>query len=194
MIVRHVNMFYSITDAGNEIGNLVTQGLGPITNEMSIVEILLDISIQLCATILLFVIVRFFLWKPITNILEQRRAAIDKNLLDAEEAKNNAIEIEANLNKELLDAKAQVKEMLDRAEKEANLKREAIINSAKEDARHRLENLEIELDQEKKSMEKEIRKEIVNVAFAAAEKIVKKEINQDKYLDVVNDILKGANE
>ena len=187
-------MFYSITDAGNEIGNLVTQGLGPITNEMSIVEILLDISIQLCATILLFVIVRFFLWKPITNILEQRRAAIDKSLEEAEEAKNNAIEIEANLNKELSDAKSQVKEMLDRAEKEANLKREAIINSAKDDARHRLENLELELEQEKKSMEKQIREEIVNVAFAAAEKIVKKEINQDKYLDVVNDILKGANE
>ena len=40
----------------------------------------------------------------------------------------------------------------------------------------------------------DIRKEIVDVAFAAAEKIVSKEINQDKYLDLVDDILKGANE
>ena len=41
-------------------------------------------------------------------------------------------------------------------------------------------------------MEKEIREEIVNIAFQAAEKIVQKEINQDKYLDIVDDILKGA--
>lgn len=42
-------------------------------------------------------------------------------------------------------------------------------------------------------MEKEIRKEIVDIAFAAAEKIVAKEIDHDKYLDIVDDILKGAN-
>ena len=191
-------MFLSIADAGEKIKELVMNGLGPIMETSwtadTILTYSMDVIIQLCATILLFVVIRVFLWKPITNILEQRRAAIDKNLEDAQEAKANAIEIEANLNKELDDAKAQIKEMLDRAEKEANLKRETIINSAKEDARHRLENLELELEQEKKSMEKEIREEIVNVAFAAAEKIVKKEINQDKYLDVVTDILKGANE
>ena len=57
-----------------------------------------------------------------------------------------------------------------------------------------MENLKIELEQEKDSMEKEIRQQIVDIAFAAAEKIVSKEINQDKYLEVVDDILKGANE
>ncbi len=191
-------LFLSIADAGEKIKDLVMAGLGPIMetnwNMDTILTLSFDIIIQVCATILLFVVVRCFLWKPITNILEQRREAIDKSLTDAEEAKNNAVAIEAELKKELDQAKSQIKEMLDKAEKDANLKRDAIINAAKEDAKHRLENLELELEQEKKSMEKEIREEIVNVAFAAAEKIVKKEINQDKYLDVVNDILKGANE
>ena len=41
-------------------------------------------------------------------------------------------------------------------------------------------------------MAKDIKKEIVDIAFAAAEKIVAKEINQDKYLDIVDDILKEA--
>ena len=84
--------------------------------------------------------------------------------------------------------------MLDKAEKDANLKRDEIINQAKDEARWRMDNLKLELEQERKSMEDDIRKEIVDVAFAAAEKIVSKEINQDKYLDLVDDILKGANE
>ena len=37
-------------------------------------------------------------------------------------------------------------------------------------------------------MEKAIRKEVVDIAFEAAEKIV----GREKYLDVIDDILKGA--
>ena len=82
--------------------------------------------------------------------------------------------------------------MLAAATKDANIKKEEIISSAKEEARRRLENLELELEQEKKNMESSIKKEIVDIAFAAAEKIVQKEIDQKKYLDVVEDILKGG--
>jgi flagellar biosynthesis/type III secretory pathway protein FliH len=55
-----------------------------------------------------------------------------------------------------------------------------------------MENLESELEQEEKNMEHDIKKEIVDIAFKAAEKIVQIEIDQDKYLDVVDDILKGG--
>lgn len=188
-------MFLSIEDALIAISETVKEGLGPIGNgfQFTLADVM-DISIQLAATIILFVVVRFFFWKPVTEILETRRQAIDKSLEDAEIAKKNAIEVEAQLRNELDDAKAKIKDMLDRAEKDANIKRDIIINGAKEEARKRLENLELELEQEKKSMEKQIRQEIVDIAFQAAEKIVAKEINHDKYLNVVDEILKGANE
>ena len=154
----------------------------------------IDFGIQIGATILLFIIVAIFFWKPITKILEQRREVIDKELSDAQKAKENAIEIEAELNKQLQEAKEKVKEMLDRAERDASIKRDEIINQARDEARRRMDNLKLELEQERSSMEKEIRQEIVEVAFAAAEKIVSKEINQEKYISIVDDILKGANE
>jgi 5-methylthioadenosine/S-adenosylhomocysteine deaminase len=97
-------------------------------------------------------------------------------------------------NMKLASGIAPVKEMLDKAEKDANLKRDEIINQAREEAKRRMDNLKVELEQERSSMEKEIRQEIVEVAFAAAEKIVSKEINQEKYISIVDDILKGANE
>lgn len=179
----------------------VQDGLGPIallSDSQALADqafqFAVDFGIQMIATVLLFLAVRFFLWKPITNILETRRAAIDKDLKDAEDAKQNAVEIEENLRKELVDARAKVKEMLDNAEKEANIKRDEIINQAKDEARRRMDNLDAELEQEKKNMSDQIRKEIVDIAFAAAEKIVAKEIDQSKYLDVVDDILKGVND
>lgn len=189
----------NIAEALEKIRATIQETLGPLFNTTNLTvdrltQYGIDFGIQIGATILLFIIVAIFFWKPITKILEKRREVIDKELTDAEQAKQNAIEIEAELNKQLSAAKEQVKEMLDRAEKEANIRRDEIINQAREDARRRMENLQIELEQERNSMEKEIRQEIVSVAFAAAEKIVSKEINQDKYMDVVDQILKGANE
>lgn len=185
--------------AVESITNTVKEGLGPIAL-LSDTEALadqafkfaVDFGIQIVSTILLFLAVRFFLWKPITNILETRREAIDKELDDAKNAKEKATEAEALANKEYSEAKDKIKKMLDDAERDANVKRDTIIQQAKNDAERRLNNLEAELVEEKKSMEKEIRQEIVEIAFQAAEKIVGREINQDKYLDVVDDILKGA--
>jgi len=191
----------AVTGVNQETGAFQSAGLGPVTmlsNTTMLVsnatQFAVDFGIQICATILLFLAVRFFLWKPITKILETRREAIDKDLNDAEVAKANAIEIESNARAELEEARAKVKKMLDDAEKNANVKRDEIINQAKEEARVRMENLDAELEQEKKNMSEQIRKEIVDIAFAAAEKIVAKEIDQTKYLDVVDDILKGVNE
>lgn len=196
-------MFLSLADrlgaAAESIQETIQEGLGPIsllsdTEQLkaNALNFAIDFGIQICATVILFIIIRFFFWKPITKILEERRNRIDKDLKAAEVAKENAIEIEANLQRELDEAKAKIKVMLDTAERDANLRRDTIINAAKEEAKRRLENVENELIEEKKSMEKEIRQEIVNIAFQAAEKIVQKEINHDKYLDVVDDILKGA--
>ena len=187
-------MFLGISEALESIVSTVEQALGPLATGFKIGgSDVRDILIQLISTILLFLVVRIFLWKPITNILEKRREAIDKSLEEANTSKENAKQIEAELATELSNAKAQVKQLLDKAEKDGNLRRESIINDAKEEARRRLNNLELELEQEKKKMEKEIRQEIVDIAFAAAEKIVAKEINHDKYLDIVDDILKEAN-
>ena len=188
-----------IAEALDKIRTTIQETLGPLykTSNLTVDRMTqygIDFGIQIGATIILFIVVAIFFWKPITKILEQRREVIDKELTDAQKAKDNAIEIEAELNKQLKEAKEKVKEMLDKAEKDANLKRDEIINQAREEAKRRMDNLKVELEQERSSMEKEIRQEIVEIAFAAAEKIVSKEINQDKYLNVVDEILKGANE
>ena len=41
-------------------------------------------------------------------------------------------------------------------------------------------------------MEADIKKEIVDIAFQAAEKIVAKEIDKEKYMDFINDFLEEA--
>ncbi len=181
-----------MTEILDNIAEAINSCLGPLKDLKIEGSDVRDLLIQLFATIILFVVIRIFLWKPITNILETRRQAIDKALEDAKQSKENAKALEEELADELANAKASVQEILAKAEKDGNLRKEQIIADAKLEAKQRLENLELELEQEKNNMQKQIRKEIVDIAFAAAEKIVAKEIDQNKYMDIVDEILKGA--
>jgi len=186
----------NISEVMENVKDTVVDNLGPLGDLSNINANLpsyaVEVIIQLSATIILFLIVKFFFWKPITKMLDDRKEAIDKSLTEASTARDNAKKLELELHDQVLQSKLQIKEILDKTAKEANIRKEEIINEAKEEARRRLSNLETELALEKSNMEKEIRQEIVDIAFKAAEKIVAREIDEKKYLDVVDDILKGA--
>lgn len=190
-------MIFGMTEAVDEIVSTVTNSLGPLANLTTAstadwLGYLADIGIQLASTIILFIVIRFLLWKPITKILESRRDAIDKELNDAKEAKKQAVKLEEELLLEKKKAQAEIRDLISNAEKEANLRRDEIINQAKEEAKKRLTNLQDELAIEKANMQQDIKKEIIDIAFAAAEKIVSKEVDKDKYLDVIDGILEEA--
>ncbi len=190
-------MILDVSEAIDDIVSTVTEALGPLANLTTAtasdwLNYLAEVGIQLVSTIILFLAVRFFLWKPITKILEDRRDAIDKELEEASLAKENSIQIEQELLAEKEKAKTEIKALISKAEHDANVQREAIINDAKEEAKRRLDNLKNESVQEKANMESEIKKEIVDIAFQAAEKIVAKEIDREKYMDFINDFLEEA--
>lgn len=190
-------MIFGMTEAVDEIVTTVTNSLGPLANLTTAstadwLGYLADIGIQLASTIILFLVIRFLLWKPITKILESRRDTIDKELNDAKEAKEQAVKLEEELLLEKKKAQAEIRDLISNAEKEANLRRDEIINQAKEEAKKRLTNLQDELAIEKANMQQDIKKEIIDIAFAAAEKIVSKEVDKDKYLDVIDGILEEA--
>ena len=90
----------------DKIAEAVNSCLGPLTNLQIKGSDVRDLLIQLCATILLFVVVRFFLWKPITDILEKRRKAIDAALASAKESSLAAKQLENELSNQLSSAKS----------------------------------------------------------------------------------------
>ncbi len=185
----------SLADVLEDIAEFVDKCLGPLgsggTKDLAIY--VRDFIIQLCATIIIFLLVRFLIWKPITKMLEQKRDAADKELEEAKAKNESAILLESELKKQLSEAQIEVKSILDNAQMEANARREEIINDAKEEAKRRLEKAQVEIDQEIKNKQQEIREMIVTTAFAAATKILEHEVDKDKYIQVVNEIIEGAN-
>ena len=150
---------------------------------------LLHLGLQLCSTLILFVVVRAFLWKPITNILEQRRELAMKEITDAKQKNDEASKLLDESRKEVEKAKKRAKEIVDNAVITAKLEKSEIIEDAKNQAKKRLDNLDYEIELELEKQKNVLRQEIVDVAFLAAEKIVKREINKEEHIKVVEETL-----
>lgn len=179
-------------DVLKDIAEFVEGCLGPLSGNGNILSWLRDFSIQICATLILFLVVRIFLWKPLTEFLEARRNQMDKELNDAKAARENALKLEEELNAKYLNAKEDIAKLLKQAEADGNMRKEEIIADAKKEAARRIELAKEEIEREISQQENDIKNQIATIAFMAAEKIVGNEIDRESYLNTVTKIIESG--
>ena len=180
-----------------EVAEFVQGCLGPlgVSGEIQpdqVLEWAINFGIQLVATLILFLIVKIFLWKPITKFLESRSEQMDKDLEIARETKEKAMELEKELALKYDSAKSDIQKLLKAAEAEGLVRKEQIIKEAKEEALRRINLAEEEIEREISMQQADIKNQIISIAFLAAETIVGKEINREEYLVAVSKIIESG--
>ncbi len=146
---------------------------------------LLDMIIQIAATLILVLIVKHFFWGRITDFLEKR-----KNILDQEMDSAKKENVEAKLLKEKREAeynelKLKSKDYLDSAKEKAEQERLRIIGKAKDNADQMMDRAKKEIEAERIKAETSLQKETVTLAALMAEKIIRKELNDKEYQDLI---------
>jgi F-type H+-transporting ATPase subunit b len=145
-----------------DVSKFVEECLGPLGNSGNIWTWLRDFTIQILATLLLFIIVKIFLWGPITKFLEARRDKMDQELLDAEASRERAIQLEEELKTKYDGAKLEIQKLLKEAEAQGNLQRDEIIKEAKLEAQRILTLANEDIKREIAMEENNIKKEIIS--------------------------------
>jgi F-type H+-transporting ATPase subunit b len=148
--------------------------------------------LNLMALVVLVIIVRHFFWAKVTAYLDARKDALAKVMAeaDAERAKAQSMQEKSHL--DYLSMKKETEELKDRLTKEAYLKYEELVQEAKDEARRRLDQAKRDIDAEISQANEEIMASIREIAFTAAEKIVRREIDQALHDDVIDEIVKAA--
>jgi F-type H+-transporting ATPase subunit b len=190
-------MFKSMEELLGEVSEFVKECLGPlgVSGEIQPNQVLdwaINFAIQIVATLILFLVVKIFLWKPITKFLESRSEQMDKDLEVAKEAKEKALELEKELAIKYDNAKVEIQKLLKAAESQGLERKEQIIQEAKEEALRRISLAEEEIQREISLQEADIKNQIISIAFLAAETIVGKEINREEYLQTVTKIIESG--
>ena len=132
---------------------------------------------QICNLFLqLFVVKKFFLNK-ILAILDARREAADKEIVDAKNAREEAMNIRATYEENMRQAKAEANALLQHAQKTASARSEEIISQAQAQAVQIKEKAAADIAQEKKKAINDAKDEISGISMAIAEKVVERQLN-----------------
>ena len=139
--------------------------------------------------ILLFLMIKFA-WKPIMNSLAEREEGIQNALDQAENARKEMQNLQADNDRLLKEARAERDAMM----KEAREIKDTIIAEAKEDAQEQatilIENAKATIKQEQQAAIAELKKKVGDLSIEIAQKIVRKELaSQGDQLKLVEGML-----
>ena len=123
--------------------------------------------------------------KELQAAIEAGLEARKKMVRDAVTERDNALK-EAKLaledaNKTKEEASKEANRIIESAKRRGYNEAEGIKNRANEDAKIRIDNANEEIERMKNENIADIKKQIIEVAYAMASKIVEKEIEEDKY-------------
>ena len=148
-----------------------------------------QILISLLNLLILFLLFKKFLFKPVNNMLAKRQSEIDAKYEEAEEAKRIANEDKLLWDEKIGAVKQESDEIIKKAQSSAQRQSDAIVSKAKEQADSIVRQAEVQAELEYKKAEDGIKKEIVEVSTALANKLLEREITPDDHKDLIDSFI-----
>lgn len=137
-------------------------------------------------TILLFLVLKHFLFQPVLKIIKDRQDEIDNMYAEADQAKASAGALEAEYQQKLAAATETGERIVKDAMARGQSREEEIIRQANLEASAIMDKAAADIAQEKKKALNDAKDEISGMAMAIAEKVVGRELkveDQDKLFD-----------
>ena len=127
-----------------------------------------------------------FIWPPVIGALEARRKEIADGLAAAERGQHEQELAEKRAAEHIKEAKGQASEIITQAQKRAS----EIVEEAKGDAKTEADRIvtgaNAEIEQEINRAREHLRQEVVGLAIAGAEKVLKREVDKDAHASTLN--------
>lgn len=150
------------------------------------------VLVQIVSFLVMLLILRAWVYKPVLNMLDNRRKTIAQGLEDAriaEEARANAEkEAEEILSKAQLEAAQRVREATERADEAAD---EIRVEAEKEAAEIR-HNAQLDAEEAKTQALGELRGQVAALAIAAAQRIIGEALDEKRQHTLIEEFFSGV--
>ncbi|MBQ7655001.1 MAG: F0F1 ATP synthase subunit B [Clostridia bacterium] len=150
--------------------------------------------ISLLNLLLIYWIMKKFLFARVQKVMNERRQQVDKIYSDADESRTSANQMKQEYETRLASARQEADTLIKTASQTAQRKSDQIVAEANTQASHVKQKAEEEIAQQKKQMLQEIRSEISELAVDIASKVVEREINQKDYDGFVEQFIQNVGE
>ena len=153
-----------------------------------------QILISLANLVILFLIVKKFLFKPVKKVLAQRQDLMDAQYSAAQEAQAQALADKDAWEHKMQSAKAEADAIMKDAASKAQIRGDRIVSDAREKADGIIRQAQTAAELERKKAEDGIKKEIVDVSAALTEKMLGREINAQDHREMIDSFIEGLGE
>lgn len=134
--------------------------------------------------IILFLLVKKLLFKPVKKMLAERNEQVEKLYTDAETAVSKANEMKNDYEQKLSGAKEEAKNIVSQANRTAEQNCEKMIKQTKEQTDKMVERALAQIENEKRAAGEEVKNEVASMAVMVAQKVIEREINEKDCLDL----------
>ncbi len=148
-----------------------------------------QIVISLLNLLLMFLILKHFLFKPVKKMMDKRREELENQYKAAEDAQNDALKDRELWESKLAHADAEADEIRSQAVTDAKYRSGKIIAEAKDKAGSIMRQAEVNAELEMQKAQAGIKDEIVNVSAALTEKMLGREINTDDHRGLIESFI-----
>lgn len=148
-------------------------------------------------TILSFLLLMFllskFAWKPLLKMLNEREEKIRTAIEKAENAEKKLETLNEQGEKILSDARSESQKLLLSTKETAQNLKEEIEREAKQKATSIIDQARVQIQAEKNQVLSEIKNELSSFSIMIAEKLIKKNINKDDNMKLINESIEKVN-
>jgi ATP synthase, F0 subunit b len=138
---------------------------------------------------ILYRIVKYFLFKPVQDILAKRQVEIDTIYNDANDLKIQAESTKVEYSQKLKTADSKAKEMVASAVKVAKEQEEVIVALANSQAKSIVKKAENDIQQMQRKAMGTLKDDISQMAMDIASKVAKKEISKEDHELLINECI-----
>lgn len=139
--------------------------------------------------IVLYIVLKKVLFKPITKHMEDRTQKIQDALDMAEEAKRKVDELKLEYDAKLRDAKVEGNKIVEDYQKMADKEYEISVTNARKEADRIIAKAKAELEIEKEQLVSKMKKEMAELVLSASEKVLKQNIDSDTNRKLISDFI-----
>ncbi len=136
--------------------------------------------------LLLVLLLKKFLFKPVQKVLTQRQAELDKLYSDAEAARTDAEAEKAAYAEKLDGARAEADELLKTAAARANTQSEELLSETQNQIVRMKQRAEADIAQERLKASTEVKDDVSRMVIDIAGKVIGRELNGQDQADLID--------
>ena len=153
-----------------------------------------QILISLINLLIIYRILKKFLFKPVQKVMNERQAQVDRIYGDANQSKAQAEQMKQEYEQKLASAREEADGLVKNAVQTAQKRSDQMVSEASAQASRIKQKADEEIAQQKKKMLQDVRDEISDLAVEIASKVVEREISPRDYDGFVEEFIRNVGE